>query len=183
MDKTTVLRIKCESLMSDLGLRNFSIAGGFIRDLYTDSPINDLDLFFEDEKSYIDSCEALEYQAKKIKERKNSKVFKLKDGTLIDLVYCNGKTVADTVFNFDILSCCVFFNINDGLISKQGWLDDCEDKSIRLNTITFPYLTLGRISKLKSRGWNISTSEEFNILDYCYKAPWGPNTEFEYNFK
>ena len=182
MDKIIILRNKCEYLTNVLGLKDFSIAGGFIRDLFAgmDCVSNEVDLFFENEDSYAASCEVLEYQAKKIKERKNSKVFLLKDGSMVDLVYCSGKTVAETVFNFDILNCCVFFNIKDGLISQQGWLSDCEDKQIRINAVTFPYLTLGRIAKLKSRGWNISNSEELNILDYCYKAPWGPTIEAKY---
>lgn len=182
MDKIEIIRNKHREICSKFEIVNFSIAGGFIRDTYSGDTPKDVDLFFQDEQSYKDSIEIMEYKAKKIKQRKNSVVFKTIEGEEIDLVYCNGKTVAETVFDFDLLSCCVFFNQIDGLISKEGWLNSCESKVLNLNIVRFPYLTLGRVAKFKKRGWEISNSDEINLLDYCYKASWGPSAELKYNF-
>ncbi len=168
-----------KGLIEFLETSEFIIAGGYIRDLLIGIKPKDIDCFFINQEAYNLAVEAMEYKAKKIKQRKNSTVFKIRDGIEVDLVFSEKESFLQVIDAFDLHNCCAYFDGNK-IVSSNKFLMSCEDKQLIINHVTFPYLTLGRIAKFKSRGWNIIDEQEKLILDYCYKAPWGANKEQEY---
>lgn len=157
----------------------FLLAGGAVRDIIMGEKPRDYDLFFTDKNIYNQACENMEYHAKKIKQRRNSTLYKLKDGAEIDLVFST-YNFENIHLNFDLHHCCVSF-FNGDILKSNMFNTAIEDRELILNVVTYPYLTLSRISKFKSRGWNIIEEQERLILDYCYKAPWGASKEIEYS--
>lgn len=184
------LESKHGSLQRIIGINDFCIAGGYIRDLFARGVSKDIDIFIPDEADYNKAVNVLSKEYSILKERKNSILFDT-ENEQIDLVKANNSDpfsveTREEAYNriidsFDIRCVQAFYSKGAGLVYKPGFVEDCLNKECNLATITLPYHTLGRLSKLRSKGWSISKEVESDILDYCYKAPWGVTKEVEYN--
>ena len=165
------------------GTDKFCIAGGAIVSTLNGDEVKDIDCFFILEDEYWKAVENTHYRAKLIKERKNSKVFKLKCGTEIDMVLKkDAYTFNEVIDSFDMVHTQHYFHPDEGLVSRVNAELYAKNKTLHLNCVTHPWLTLGRIARKLADGWIIDSNQERNILDYCYKAPWGPQKESEYSF-
>lgn len=161
----------------------FCIAGGAIVNTINGDEVKDIDCFFFQQDEYNKAIENIHYRAKLTKERKRSKVFKLKDGREIDVVLCEyAKNFNEIIDSFDMVHTQHYYNPDEGLVSRVNAELYAKNKILHLNCVTYPWLTLGRIAKKIKEGWLIDSNQERNILDYCYKAPWGPQKESEYSF-
>lgn len=172
-----------EGVKNIIDNESFIIAGGSIRDIFTSHPINDIDCFFlaDDTDSYNCAVECFNYCAKLIKKRRNSHLFHHKELGNVDLVLSEHAEPIKIIESFDIVASCALFNPITSLVAHNKFVWSCNQGTVLINKITLPYHTLGRVAKLKSKGWNVDSDTEMNLLDYCYKAPWGPGVEFEYN--
>lgn len=160
---------------------DFCLAGGAISSLLRGETPRDFDLFFINKESYeLAVTHLINSGAELAKERKSSKLSKIGD-LFIDLVSSNEKSFHDVIDNFDLIHVCHFYTPQSGLVSLDGAVRANAGKEIRLHKVSLPYLTLGRIAKNKKNGFFVGPVVEGEILDYCYKATWGPSSEIEYN--
>ena len=157
----------------------FYIAGGACVSQLLNDEIKDFDIFTN--KLGLNLLISLSRNYIVVDERCNSMVLKHKEKEeLLDIVICEDPI--QTIKDFDLKHCCVYYDGKNIVEAIPDALSLAKNKKLVLNIIKFPYLTLGRIAKYKAKGFSIDRDNELNILDYCYKAPWGPNKEYEYSF-
>lgn len=163
-----------------LGNSNFCIAGGAIVSHLLNLEPSDVDCFFINETFYKQALSEIEFHSKLIKKRSNSSQFELRNGMRIDVVFVLKDSYKEVIECFDLVHCCHYYTPETGIISLENAELYTRHQTIQLKTITLPYLTLGRIAKAKTKGFHIDSHQESLILQYCYKAPWGPSKESEY---
>jgi hypothetical protein len=183
-----------------IGHSNFILAGGCVRDICNGDEPRDIDVFFLNESDYLEACINLDYSCKMLKERRNSKVYMSKDETELDLVYPDTikelndsnimsifsdiqpePTGKDVIRNFDFADGQQYFDGSE-LVMTMMCTVAMERKEILINQITFPYLSLGRASKMRKRGWEVSRPVLEALAEHCMNAPFGPGAELEYSF-
>jgi len=171
------LYLKCSEI---LGNSNFCIAGGAIVSHLLSTEPSDTDCFFTNETYYNQAIGHIEYRAKLIKKRAKSRQYELENGMRIDVIFVSKDSYREVIECFDLVHCCHYYTPKEGIVSLENAESYTRLQLIHLKTITLPYLTLGRIAKAKTRGFCIDSNQENLILQYCYKAPWGPSKESEY---
>lgn len=171
-----------QKMQTLLATKDFIIAGGCIVSYVQGENINDIDCFFNNEISYIVAlnaiAEAKGMHVEKIKTRKNSNVFELKDinhadfpfmnGMIIDLVYVpNLEILSDVIRGFDLEHCCVFYdNERDLIITKDNeTLGFIYNKILSFNNFKNPMGELARVSKFVKRGYKIFEKDKEILIN------------------
>lgn len=165
-----------------LATKDFIIAGGCIVSYVQGESINDIDCFFNNEISYIVALNAIVeaegMHVEKIKTRKNSNVFELKemnhpdfpfiDGLIIDLVFVPKlEILSDVIKSFDLEHCCVFYdNERDMIITKDNYtLNYINNKILAFNNFKNPMGELARVSKFVKRGYKIFEKDKEILIN------------------
>lgn len=105
LDFETKVILKHTEIKEVLGVDNFILAGGALRDIATKYLVNDYDCFFLSEDIYKRAIENLKSKnAILIKTRINSVVYEL-NGCIYDIILSNKKDMNDIVNSFDF-HCC-----------------------------------------------------------------------------
>lgn len=189
-----ILPYKLNDIYKDLRIlfetHEFFIAGGYLRDMYSGGLPNDIDIFFHNKEDYEKACF-------EINRHKDYEIFKTRGSStqyikkdydfskdllpeIIDMVFIEDCTPESIINGFDFTVCCILF---DGLHLHYSveFHRDILNKELKINTISLPYHSISRVGKFKKRAYRITTETELQLLDYAYKAPWGPGKEAEYN--
>lgn len=171
-----------QKMQTLLATKDFIIAGGCIVSYVQGENINDIDCFFNNEISYIVAlnaiAEAKGMHVEKIKSRKNSHVFELKDsnnpdypfidGLKVDLVFVPKlEILSDVIKSFDLEHCCVFYDSEaDMIITKDSsTLTMIKNKVLSFNNFKHPIGELARVSKFISRGYRILDKDKEILIN------------------
>lgn len=172
-----------ELCKTHLGSEHFCIAGGSIVSFLNHDEPKDLDCFFINQTYYNLALEHISFRAKEIKRRRNSVQFELSSGAKIDVIFTGKDSFRSIIEDFDLVHCCHYYTPSEGIVSLDKAVEYARNYTLHLKTITLPYFTLGRIAKYRTRGFSMDSNQENQILYYCYKAPWGPGNEVEYQLE
>ena len=166
-----------EALYNALKTYNVIIAGGTITSLFTNSDINDIDIYFRS-KSDLSNFLLEEMNGKWV-IAKTDKAFLFKyEKIKVQAIYFKYFDNADEIFNtFDFTVCmgAYDFAIEDFVLHRE-FLKHNAQRILRFNQNTaYPIVSALRVDKYKKKGYYISKSEfirimltilQFNITDY-----------------
>ena len=142
---------------------NAYVAGGAIRSLFTSSPINDYDLFFEKESDFNNTLKGLtDFKflstdtAMTHNDSKTKQIFQL-----ICATYADPENMLDT---FDFTICMAAWKQTGEFIFNDRFLQHCSQKRLCFNTnAKFPICSLWRALKYIKRGYKLPAIDLIKI--------------------
>lgn len=159
-----------EDLYRQFELHNVMIGGGMITSLFTNSQINDVDVYFRDEKSIIEFAENNLEGNFIISHTKKATMYayQMKErDVLVQLIYYKCFKDAEELFkSFDFTMCMGVYDFWDEKFKlHDDFLLSNASKTLRFNVDTdYPLISAIRVHKYEQRGYSISKPEYFNIL-------------------
>jgi hypothetical protein len=142
------------------------IAGGAITSLFTNSDINDVDIYFKSQNYLSDFLYNEMYANWVIAYTDKAFLFKC-NGIKLQTVYFGYFSKAEDIFDtFDFTVCMGAFDFDtEQFILHQDFLKHNASKILRFNSNTaFPIISALRIDKYKNKGYSISKSEFLRIM-------------------
>ena len=142
------------------------LAGGAIISLFSDSPINDYDLFFRTEQSFKTIKNLFKKNGWNVQFKTKSAVRITKDEIKIHLINKIYGEPIDVINNFDFqcCSCSYDFKINNFIMNKYSLKQISKRELIyNLNTDN-PTGALFRIPKYEKKGFSINNFERLKII-------------------
>ena len=161
------------------GLENCFVAGGAITSLYTNQPINDIDV-------YPKSATAMEnaiywafdegYWCSHASERAITFTQTLSDKESIDIQimhFDEFETAAKIFDAFDFTCCMGAYDLDEKkFVLHDMFLEHCSQRFLSFNKGTrFPYASGWRVNKYRDRGFTIGKIEFQKILMACAERP------------
>lgn len=146
------------------------IAGGTITSLFCSRDINDIDVYFRDENSFIDFLYDLwDDQIWVLAHTRKATLFREhnKDIQLVHFSYF--KEAKDIFDTFDFTVCMAAFDFADEqFVLHENFLQHNSQRILKFNKSTaFPLVSMLRVQKYKDKGYEISKPEFFRILLSC----------------
>lgn len=147
------------------------IAGGAITSLFTNSEINDIDVYFRNEKSLISFLKDC-WQSNDtwvVTLTKKSVLLKIEDLN-IQLIHFKYFKDAEDIFNsFDFTVCMGAFDFNtEQFVLHEQFLKHNSQRHLKFNKQTdFPIVSLLRVQKYTNKNYRISKPEFIRIILRC----------------
>lgn len=151
------------------------IAGGSITSIYTNKPINDIDVYPKTEAAFEDLVHLMfesGYFCADVSER--AVTFVQGDDIPIQIMHFDTFETAEKIFEcFDFTVCMGAYDVDTKkFVLHDDFLEDCCQRVLRFNPKTrFPYASAWRVNKYKERGYTIGKFENFKILAACALKP------------
>jgi hypothetical protein len=151
---------------------NCWIAGGVLRDYFTEKPLkSDCDIFFPNITEFDKAKKYLQSKgAKTIWESDNGMKVTYK-GNTYDLVKIFTKNPMDTISRFDFTISMLATDGND-LYYGNNTLKDLQDRKLVINTIVNPLSTLKRVLKHYRKGYTMSAEETKKLYGALNNLPY-----------
>jgi hypothetical protein len=151
---------------------NCWIAGGVLRDYFTEKPLkSDCDIFFPNITEFDKAKNYLQSKgAKTIWESGNGMKVTHK-GNTYDLVKIFAKNPMDTIARFDFTISMLATDGND-LYYGNNTLKDLQDRKLVINTIVNPLSTLKRVLKHYKKGYTMSAEETKKLYTSLNNLPY-----------
>jgi hypothetical protein len=151
---------------------NCWIAGGVLRDYFTEKPLkSDCDIFFPNVTEFDKAKKYLQSKgAKTIWESDNGMKVTYK-GNTYDLVKIFTKNPTDTISRFDFTISMLATDGND-LYYGNNTLKDLQDRKLVINTIVNPLSTLKRVLKHYRKGYTMSAEETKKLYSALNNLPY-----------
>ena len=148
------------------------IAGGSINSIFTNKDINDLDIYFRNEKDLIKVVKDIYDDYFILCNTKKATLFKNNSDQLVHLIHFrlfdNAKEIFNT-FDFTVCMAAYDFKLGKFVFDDRFFLDNTQNV-IRFNSNTaYPLMSMLRVNKYKNKGYNISKTEFIRILLTCMK--------------
>jgi hypothetical protein len=178
METTKIIEKKCNDIISTivrqfmfLASNDIFIAGGAIRDLYCNQPVNDYDIYFKTKKlakrftkDWVNFINYKQFSILAI--TKNAITLQLLSGEKVQFitrdVYC-GRPDA-VIDRFDFTNSMCYYH-NNRLILTVKMRVACEKNLLVYNReCIFPINSIKRLVKFMYRGWGISKWEFVRLL-------------------
>jgi hypothetical protein len=169
-----------EEIQKDgLDPKNYSIAGGAIRDYLSGGEIKDIDLFSSNKES---EDKLIEW----FKKQQNIKILNEND-LLLNVTYkgrwfqvIKGKFFnmegTDLIDSFDYTVCCAMLNFEE-FRYHDNFFQDVLSKHLRVNKITFPLSSLERMQKYIKKGYTACNGTLLSLSKEIQKVNLDNNTE------
>lgn len=155
-----------EELYSILKKYNCFIAGGFIRNLFTNSEINDVDIYFRSQKD-LEGILFNEFENNYIVSATKKALTFQKDDKLLQFIHIDFYDDVMKIFDsFDFTCCMGAFDFKtEEFILHKDFLKHNSQRILKFNTKTlFPIISALRINKYLDRGYKISRKEFIKIM-------------------
>ena len=151
---------------------NCWIAGGVLRDYFSDKPLkSDCDIFFPNVSEYDKAKNyLLSKGAKTIWESDNGMKVSYK-GNTYDLVKIFAKNPTDTIARFDF-TISMFATDGNDIYYGNNSLKDLQDRKLVINTIVNPLSTLKRVLKHYRKGYTMSAEETKKLYTALNNLPY-----------
>lgn len=151
---------------------NCWIAGGVLRDYFSDKPLkSDCDIFFPNVSEYDKAKNyLLSKGAKTIWESDNGMKVSYK-GNTYDLVKIFAKNPTDTIGRFDF-TISMFATDGNDIYYGNNSLKDLQDRKLVINTIVNPLSTLKRVLKHYRKGYTMSAEETKKLYTALNNLPY-----------
>lgn len=148
------------------------VAGGTITSLFCNREINDIDIYFRDERSMIQFLhEVWEENEWIINQTKKAILLKYKE-VEIQLIHFDYFNSAEEIFNtYDFTSCMGAFDFKTETFTLHNdFMKHNAQRLLKFNSGTaFPIVSLLRVQKYQEKGYTISKPEFIRIVLSCMK--------------
>lgn len=149
---------------------NVYILGGALTSVFTNSKINDLDIYFRDKidiekiKIYINNEIINKKRGELIVDTFNATTYKI-EGSVVQLIKTVYGKIYDIMDQFDYTACLAGYDINsDNFEFPQEFLiHNSQKKLVFTGNTKFPICSMFRIKKYLKRGYNINGIEMIKI--------------------
>lgn len=166
---------KLYAYLEDLtdGLKKYKayIAGGAITSLFTGAEINDIDIYFRNEKSLIDFLEYYWQNETYVTCLTKKSILMIKGQKLkLQLVHFKYFKSPEEIFDtFDFTVCMGVFDFaSEQFILHRDFLKHNSQRILKFNKNTaFPLVSLLRVQKYNKKGYTISKPEFIRIILKC----------------
>lgn len=155
-----------EELYQILKKRECFIAGGFIRNLFTNSEVNDVDIYFRNKKN-LEELLLDEFNGNYILSATKKAITLKYDNKLLQLIHIDYFEAAEKIFNsFDFTCCMGAYDFkNEEFILHKDFLKHNAQRILKFNNNTlFPIVSALRINKYVEKGYNISRKTFIEIM-------------------
>lgn len=149
---------------------NVIVAGGMITSLFNNKEINDVDVYFRDQKDIVAFMTEIWEGGKWIKCHTNKATMITIDDVDVQLIHYNYFANAEEIFNaFDFTVCMGAFDFQtEQFYFHDDFLKHNSQRVLKFNKNTsFPLISLMRIRKYEEKGYKISKPEFFRIVLTC----------------
>lgn len=148
------------------------VAGGAILSVFTDTKINDIDLYFVDESDFNTVRDYMRTDGTIVSESDFSLKIE-RDGRVFDLIKIFRKNPQQTIKGFDFIICCAAVDQDGILYYMDGFFNDLNNKMLRFNSsievMTGQEQMLQRINKYGRKGFELSVEESKKCMKLLEK--------------
>ncbi|PIH59054.1 hypothetical protein [Paenibacillus sp. LK1] len=159
------------SLVNTLKQQKAYIAGGTITSIFSNNPVNDIDLYFRDEESLAELIEEIYDDSNDWVNALTSKALLVRvDDKEIQMIHFKYFERAEDIFNtFDYTVCMGAFDFEtEQFVLHEDFLKHNAQRILKFNKNTdFPIVSLLRVQKYKDKGYNISKPEFLRVALSC----------------
>ncbi|PZT57369.1 hypothetical protein [Paenibacillus silvae] len=159
------------SLVNTLKKHKAYIAGGTITSLFSNNPVNDVDLYFRDEESLSELVEEIYDNSDDWVNALTSKALLVRvDEKEIQMIHFKYFEKAEDIFDtFDYTVCMGAFDFEtEQFVLHEDFLKHNAQRILKFNKNTdFPIVSLLRVQKYKDKGYNISKPEFLRVALSC----------------
>lgn len=152
------------------------VAGGAITSIYTNKPINDIDVYPKSYAAY-ECIIALMYESGYYCADHSERAVTFANGLntpVVQIMHFDEFSSAEKIFEcFDFTVCMGAYDMDKKeFILHDMFLEHCSQRVLCFNPKTrFPYASAWRVNKYKQRGYTIGKFEHFKILAACATKP------------
>lgn len=143
------------------------IAGGALTSVYTNTPVNDLDIYFKSKEDFLTALYgAYDNNGWVVALSERAITFIWKDKTVVQLMFFDWFPTAQSIFDkFDFTCCMAALDLDsDVLHMHTRFLQDVSRRELVFNHNTsFPLASALRVKKYQERGFTISTPELLKV--------------------
>ena len=157
------------ALLEVLSENNCWVAGGAVTSIFTDKPINDVDVYFRNaaELEIVMNFVKSKPLAMSIICRTNRALTFWCQGVVVQLVFFKYFDTAEGLFNsFDFVACMGAFDVaTRSFILHEEFLTDLSSKTLHVNPTTdYPIISLSRLRKYELKGWSVPVFERLKLV-------------------
>lgn len=143
------------------------IAGGTITSLFSNREVNDIDLYFRNERSLINFVEEIYEDSNDWVNSLTSKALLVRINDLeVQMIHFKYFETAEDIFNtFDYTVCMGAFDFStEEFVLHNDFMKHNSQRILKFNKNTaFPIVSLLRVQKYKEKGYNISKPEFLRV--------------------
>ncbi len=150
------------------------IAGGALTSVFTDTQINDVDIYFKTKEAFIEAIHYAYDETLWCVAASDRAVTFVKDDSIIQLMHFDFFPTAEAIFDaFDYTVCMAAYDID----AKEFKFDDNFMKHASQRKLSFhsgtryPYNSLLRVLKYQDRGYKINKADLLRIGLTCQSVP------------
>lgn len=159
------------SLVNTLKQQKAYIAGGTITSIFSNNPVNDIDLYFRDEESLAELIEEIYDDSNDWVNALTSKALLVRvDDKEIQMIHFKYFERAEDIFDtFDYTVCMGAFDFEtEQFVLHEDFLKHNAQRILKFNKNTdFPIVSLLRVQKYKDKGYSISKPEFLRVALSC----------------
>ena len=147
------------------------IAGGAITSMFTNSEVNDFDVYFSSNSEMVEFLEELD-GSYTIMSHTDKATLLVHSGSMIQLIHFDYFKSATEIFNkFDFTVCMGAYSFKDKcFVLHDDFLIHNSQRVLKFNPSTaFPYISMLRVQKYQSKGYSISKPEFSRVMLACAK--------------
>ena len=150
------------------------IAGGALTSAFTNTVINDVDIYFKDKESFVNAVlDAYDEQLWCVAASDRAVTF-VRDDCIIQLMHFDYFPTAEAVFDaFDYTVCMAAYDIDaEEFIFQEDFMKHAAQRTLQFHSGTrYPYNSLLRVLKYQERGYTINKANLLRIGLTCQRVP------------
>lgn len=150
------------------------IAGGALTSAFTNSNINDVDIYFKTKEDFIESIyNAYDENLWCVSATDRAVTF-VRDDCIIQLMHFDFFPTAEAVFDaFDYTVCMAAYDIDaEDFIFQEDFMKHAAQRKLSFHSGTrYPYNSLLRVLKYQQRGYTINKADLLRIGLTCQRVP------------
>lgn len=172
-----VTQILGEEFMQALIKADAFIAGGAVLSVFTDKPVNDVDVYFRDKDSMAQAVSELTEDFKNIYNSHTDKSITITDletDHIVQFIYFDYFKDAQEIFEaFDFSVCMGAVRVKTGeLFLSKDFVSDVASRTLHFNNGTrYPYISLLRVKKYEEKCYKIGKGHLLSIVNACANKP------------
>lgn len=150
------------------------IAGGALTSAFTNSPINDVDIYFKDKESFVDAIHCAYDDNLWCVAATDRAVTFVRDDCIIQLMHFDFFPTAEAVFDaFDYTVCMAAYDIDaKDFVFQEDFMKHAAQRKLSFHSGTrYPYNSLLRVLKYQQRGYTLNKADLLRIGLSCQRVP------------
>lgn len=161
-----------EELWDLLAEHNCIVAGGAFTSVFSNKPINDVDVYFRDKQSLAAVIEAIynheiDYSAGRIISFTDKSILLTSEGNSVQFIgFDYFQTIEELFQSYDYTINMIGLNtVDDSLEMHPDAIKHIGQRYLQFNPATaYPLISLLRVAKYKERGYNISKAQMLRLM-------------------